>query len=685
MNSTKAAIAHDQNLVTRPGRCGNAAHHLLQPIENLGLMTQRGKCLGRVPAQIVGIAPNLIGLLQALGQQGLHAAQFHGIGARFQHGQDARAPGKRRLQAATQTFDSDGNGGRMMGKIIINRDPPHCAAHFKTPFDALKFRQCFKGDLRENADMLRCGNGCQCVRAIVCAWQGKLRLAQTLSILNHPETLCTRDELGLPAAAIRLIEIRKRRPATSRHDTLQSLRPAIGDHQAIVRECADKMVKLRFDRGKISEDVCMIELKIIEDKGARMVMNEFRTLIAKGRVVFVGFDDEEIRFAQPRRNPETLRHPADQETGLEPRLIQYPGQHRSGRRLAVGSRNGQHPLATQDVFRQPLRAGNIGQITGKDFFQQGVATRNGIAHHKKIGLQGDLLCPVAFGQRDPFLFELGTHRRVDIGIAARHAVSGRPGKQGDAAHECAADAEDMDMHEEKNTLCRMAKIIAAGGAPPFFMPRNNRHARHTHALPATRSAETLRRDVAAMAARLMAEDGIEDYGLAKRKAARQLGATGNEALPTNLEIEEALRDYQSLYQEEEVEERLRILRRAALNLMHLLTPFLPHLTGPVLSGCPVRGAQVNIDLYADSAKDVEIFLLDRNIDFDPADHFRESGHAHHLPETRLRVYGEETDFLLSVYPHLMMRTQRRDPHTGQTDPRLDIEGLARLLADEASS
>ena len=47
----------------------------------------------------------------------------------------------------------------------------------------------------------------------------------------------------------------------------------------------------------------------------------------------------------------------------------------------------------------------------------------------------------------------------------------------------------------------------------------------------------LRREIAALAARMMAEDGISDFGFAKRKAAKQLGATEADALPNNTEIE----------------------------------------------------------------------------------------------------------------------------------------------------
>lgn len=207
-------------------------------------------------------------------------------------------------------------------------------------------------------------------------------------------------------------------------------------------------------------------------------------------------------------------------------------------------------------------------------------------------------------------------------------------------------------------------------------------ARQTHAL---RTAETLRRDIASLAARLMAEDGIDDYGLAKRKAARQLGVPGSEALPGNPEIEEALREYQRLYQEDELQERLQLLRRAALGFMRVLERFHPRLTGPVLSGCAVRGAVVEMDVYADSAKEVEIFLLDRGVEFEVADHSRrKTTHANHAPETRLRVFGGEADFLLSVYPLVMERTRRRHPQTGQAEQWLGIDGLAELLGGAAT-
>ena len=192
--------------------------------------------------------------------------------------------------------------------------------------------------------------------------------------------------------------------------------------------------------------------------------------------------------------------------------------------------------------------------------------------------------------------------------------------------------------------------------------------------------DAMRRDIASLAARLMAEDGIADYGLAKRKAARNLGAPDSEALPTNQEIEEALRAYQAVFQEDEQRERLAALRRSALALMRLLEQFHPYLTGPALDGTAGRYAEAEIELFADSAKDVEIFLLDSGFSFEYADIHRTGPDS---PEARLRLEGDEATLLLSIYPHILERSHRRNPRTGQVAARARTEMVATLLSEQS--
>ena len=123
--------------------------------------------------------------------------------------------------------------------------------------------------------------------------------------------------------------------------------------------------------------------------------------------------------------------------------------------------------------------------------------------------------------------------------------------------------------------------------------------------------------IAAVAARLMAEDGVDDVELAKRKAAHQLNLPEWIGLPTSQAVYDALRTHQAIFHDSEQRERIAAMRSEALYWMDLLAEFHPYLTGSVLEGTAGRFAMIDILLYPDSDKDVEIFLLNRGIDYEP--------------------------------------------------------------------
>ncbi|PZP64535.1 MAG: hypothetical protein DI596_01715 [Azospira oryzae] len=125
----------------------------------------------------------------------------------------------------------------------------------------------------------------------------------------------------------------------------------------------------------------------------------------------------------------------------------------------------------------------------------------------------------------------------------------------------------------------------------------------------------MRERIAHLAARLMAQDGVQDFGTAKRKAAEQLGAADTRHLPTNSEVEEALRAFRALYEPEEHAAVLRALREAALSVMRRLEAFNPHLTGSVLTGTAGKYSDINLQLFTDSVKDVEYFLMREKIPY----------------------------------------------------------------------
>jgi len=138
--------------------------------------------------------------------------------------------------------------------------------------------------------------------------------------------------------------------------------------------------------------------------------------------------------------------------------------------------------------------------------------------------------------------------------------------------------------------------------------------------------QLLRAEIAAAAARLIAEDGA-DYNTAKRKAARQiLGDTQPplNLLPDNAQIEAEVRIYQSLFHANTQPARLFRLRTLAVDIMEGLEKFQPFLTGTVLHGTAGPHDDIHLQLFADSAKEVEIFLLNRNVQIDISEtpHFK---------------------------------------------------------------
>lgn len=191
--------------------------------------------------------------------------------------------------------------------------------------------------------------------------------------------------------------------------------------------------------------------------------------------------------------------------------------------------------------------------------------------------------------------------------------------------------------------------------------------------------QQMRTRIAAVAARMMAEDGIEDFAVAKRKAARQLGAEDTQALPGNEEIETELRAYQAVYQADEQRERIRRLRALALELMRALEQFRPYLAGGVLKGTAGRYGNIDLQLFTDDSKAVELFLLNRDIPYDASDERRISGNQlRAVPVLKLDRQG--VSVRLSIHPANDERSPVKKSAAGYPVERAGIEAVCRLLA-----
>jgi len=147
--------------------------------------------------------------------------------------------------------------------------------------------------------------------------------------------------------------------------------------------------------------------------------------------------------------------------------------------------------------------------------------------------------------------------------------------------------------------------------------------------------------IADLAARFIAENGIQDYALAKRKAARSLGLTEGHGLPSNEEVDAALIYRQSLYEPEEQAALLLALRQQALAVMRVFGNFSPSLSGMVASGAVSEHSRIELDIEAGLSKDFEQFLVNQQIEFKIQD---KGGRMAYL------IYSEPADVLVRIYP-----------------------------------
>jgi uncharacterized protein YgbK (DUF1537 family) len=191
--------------------------------------------------------------------------------------------------------------------------------------------------------------------------------------------------------------------------------------------------------------------------------------------------------------------------------------------------------------------------------------------------------------------------------------------------------------------------------------------------------DNMRRALAQEAARIMSEHGIRDFLIAKRKAAERFGVTDNAVLPKNIEIEDALAEYQRLFGGDSHIESLYAQRSAALEAMRQLREFEPRLVGAVLSGTATEHSDVQLHLFADRAESVAIKLMDAGI-------------AHEVTERRVKMNAErvlaypgvrfeidECPIEATVFPTDGIRQAPVSPVDGKPMRRANADELEQLL------
>jgi len=195
-----------------------------------------------------------------------------------------------------------------------------------------------------------------------------------------------------------------------------------------------------------------------------------------------------------------------------------------------------------------------------------------------------------------------------------------------------------------------------------------------------RSRSNERERIAQLAARIMVEDGVEDFGLAKRKAARQAGVSNARQLPGNDEIETALRAYQQLYHADEQRDRLRALRETALRAMHELAAFDPRLTGSVLTGSAGKYANINLQVFPDNPKTVEMFLMERRMQYRVSESTLYSGEERRIvPVFTLDDSGVDIE-IIALTP-MDLRAPLKTSPEGKAIERARFDAVKKLLEE----
>jgi hypothetical protein len=199
----------------------------------------------------------------------------------------------------------------------------------------------------------------------------------------------------------------------------------------------------------------------------------------------------------------------------------------------------------------------------------------------------------------------------------------------------------------------------------------------------TRS-DHLRSAVAQEAARLMAEHGIQDYFVAKRKAAERYGVLDGAFLPKNTEIEAALVSHQRLFGGAQHVHSLQEQRRVALDAMRLLHKFEPRLVGSVLAGSATEFADIQLHVFSDSAETVCMHLMDQRYDYEVLERRVRMSAERQVPVPTVRFEMGAEAVEAFVFPRDGIRQAPVSPVDGKPMRRADLEEVALISSTDTA-
>lgn len=195
----------------------------------------------------------------------------------------------------------------------------------------------------------------------------------------------------------------------------------------------------------------------------------------------------------------------------------------------------------------------------------------------------------------------------------------------------------------------------------------------------TSESDRARRVVAQEAARIIVNQGVRDYRVAKQKAAGRLGLNGRSSLPGNAEIEAAVAEHLQIFGGNTHDDHLRLLRVAALSAMGLLAAFAPRLIGPVLAGTADENSAVNLHVFSDSCEAVSEELATIGISYRPYERKLRISRSQLVSFAGFEFHHSNSLIQATVFPVNGIRQAPLSPIDGKPMRRLDSEGVQGLL------
>jgi hypothetical protein len=195
-----------------------------------------------------------------------------------------------------------------------------------------------------------------------------------------------------------------------------------------------------------------------------------------------------------------------------------------------------------------------------------------------------------------------------------------------------------------------------------------------------RAAQHSRLHTAAEAARILAEEGVVDYQLAKRKAAERLAIPGQANLPTNEEIEQALAEHLQLFQAKQLAQRIAEHRRVACEAMKFLQAYQPRAVGTVLSGIITSYNDIQLHVCADSPEQIAMTLMDHSIPYDQSHRRFRYGKDRYVEKPVFRFTAGNINIELAVFTPSEFRELPQSPINGKPMKRASLKELQTLAS-----